>query len=73
MLSKATLCHFFTLKEQLQSDFGGTVSCNRLNDVSVSATPPPHHFTNFCERVGSQCCIHVYFKFKFSTHNIVVM
>ena len=35
---KASLCNLLTIKWQLQNHVDGTVSCNRLNGVSVSAT-----------------------------------
>ena len=55
---KATSCSFFTLKYQLQSHFDGTVSCKRVNGVSVSIAWLCT--TNFSERVGSQRYIQVF-------------
>ena len=57
---KATLCNFRII-------FDGTVSSNRENGVSVSATLRPYHYvsalivSNFSESEGSQPYIHVYF------------
>lgn len=38
---KATLCNFFTLKQQLQKQVNGRVSYNSMNGVSVTVTPTP--------------------------------
>lgn len=50
---------FFLVKLQLLKHVDGT-ECDRVNNVSV----PLSLVSDFTERVGSQSCVHVYFKIQ---------
>lgn len=56
MSVKVALCNSFTLNEQLKNHLAGSLTCNRLNGVSVSVTAPWSHVTakaNLGNQVGN--------------------
>ena len=65
--------HFYILK--FQKYFDCTVSCNRVNGVFVIANLPASLVSALCnlsERVGSHTYMFIS-RYKFSTHNIVMI